>query len=734
MFIWTTYETVLQLQSQLVIFLRFHSSFFVLHSSLQLLVPGKLQKFRCTHIFEDADKQQNFLAPSADFSSVFSSPGKYFNNILLNGSASTAIHSSLLAVVRRPGPFYSIGSNFRAIRAVIWFGLQISVAQSNFPSHHLTLCAHLWLVKCLQDAFKGSNFIITAKNVPEESKYYNLRLRMEQQRLFAWSETSGLLDLDNQNNQRIRESNTFVIHRTTILDLLVQIECLFKDFENAQRKNKHLKVIPGFASDEGSIDDPAKDASSAHVPLSESRRRFIVKAMKSLKTNATEQVTEGARRLWWTAFDREAFEVLLQRFSILNDNMTNILDTRLQTEIHRTTQDTNRGVLQLHKDLSSLRQLVMALDIKMAAQTYYTPSVPHEYAENNSSGLKLLAQLAKFKAFNESINPTTESSTWDEAIGEALSLGKPNSERKSLEIAKSSIRFVPGDSSIDATIRCEATYFHDDIEEPVWIEWKEYDYSPGVTSPPHLIVDRVQKLAALLHHEPKPEAFRVPHCLGYFNNLEPDSTSQLSADSDLEEEAPETRIGLVFRKPPSINTSPISLVQLFSSYPKPRVTDRIKLAHALSNCLLYLHSVNWLHKGFRSHNIVFFPLASKDGRRQLVDWDQVYLSGFDFARPARKDETTEIPGDGEEYNMYRHPGTQSIGWGPRESYRKNIVAETELEFPTGRISKRAKNVRAILMNEEMLSRIGGEMGEVVEEVVKEMYSRRQRARDRRRRG
>lgn len=48
----------------------------------------------------------------------------------------------------------------------------------------------------------------------------------------------------------------------------------------------------------------------------------------------------------------------------------------------------------------------------------------------------------------------------------------------------------------------------------------------------------------------------------------------------------------------------------------------------------------------------------------------------------------------------------------------DIVAETELEFPTGRISKRAKNVRAILMNEEMLSRIGGEMGEVVEEVVK----------------
>lgn len=489
---------------------------------------------------------------------------------------------------------------------------------------------------------------------------------MEQQRLFAWSETSGLLDLDNQNDQKIRESNTFVIHRTTILDLLVQIQFLFKEFENAQRKNKHLKVIPDFVSDENSIDDPAKDASSAHVPLSESRRKFIMKAMKSFKANTTDQIAEGARRLWWTAFDKEAFEVLLQRFSTLNDNMTDILDTRLQTEIHRTTQDTNRGVLQLHKDLSSLCQLVMALNIKLDARTYHTQSITHDYGDDNNSGLKLLSQLAKFKAFNESINPTAGSLTWDEATGNALSLGRPNDERTGLEIAKSSIQLAPEEDSIDGdAIRCDAIYFHNGIEEPVWIEWKEYDCSPGATSPSPLIVDRVQKLAALLHHEPKPEAFRVPQCLGYFDNLKSEPTSP-SSDSE-EDEPPEARIGIVFRKPHSIETSPISLIQLFSSYPKPRITDRIKLAHALSNCLLYLHSVNWLHKGFRSHNIVFFPGTSNGGERQIVNWDQVYLSGFDFARPARKDETTEIPGDGEEHNMYRHPSTQNIGFGPRES-------------------------------------------------------------------
>ncbi|KAM3082457.1 hypothetical protein ACMFMF_002119 [Clarireedia jacksonii] len=594
------------------------------------------------------------------------------------------------------------------------------------------------LAGCIQ----GIQLVITAMNVPEDSKYFNLRLRMEQQRLFAWSETSGLVDVDDL---KIRESNIFVIHRTTILDLLVQIQCLFKEFEKAQMKNKHLKIAPESVADEDTIEDPAKDSSSAHVPLSESRRRYIIKVMKALKSNTSDQLAEGRRRLWWAAFDKAAFEVLLQRFSTLNDNMTDILDARLQTEIHRTTQDTNRGVLQLHKDLNSLHRLVMALNIKLESKAFYTPSISHENSEDNSSGLKLLAQLAKFKAFNEAINPSTGSETpWDEATGEALSLGKPYDEKTGLQIEKSNIKFVHGKAEMDIdSLRCEATYVHDGIEEPVWIEWKDYDYTPGATSPPPLIIDRVQKLAALLHHEPKPEAFRVPHCLGYFDNLAAAPSSPLSLESEeFDDDSAETRIGLVFRKPPSTISSPVSLFQLFTAHQKPRVTDRIKLAHSLSNCLLYLHSVNWLHKGFRSHNIVFFPTTEENEKRSKIAWGQAYLSGFDFARPARKDEMTETPGDSEEYNMYRHPGTQGVGWGPRESYRKSfdiysfgivlvelcfwksitdIISEsTQSQTRTSSPTKKplAKNVRSILMSEEMLLKIGGEMGEVVEEVVK----------------
>ena len=112
---------------------------------------------------------------------------------------------------------------------------------------------------------------------------------MEQQRLFAWSETSGLLDLENANDLRIRESRTWVLHRNTILDLLVQIQCLFREFEKAQKKNNRLEIAPEPV---GSEDEFIKeDSSSAHVPLTKSRRKFIIKAMRAVKSSTLDNVS-----------------------------------------------------------------------------------------------------------------------------------------------------------------------------------------------------------------------------------------------------------------------------------------------------------------------------------------------------------------------------------------------------------------------------------------------------------
>lgn len=594
---------------------------------------------------------------------------------------------------------------------------------------------------------KAIQFIITARDLPETAKYLNLRLRMEQQRLFAWSETSGLLDLenakdlDNFNASKINGANAFIIHRSTILDLLMQIQCLFKEFEKAQRKNGRLMTDNGPIGGDDEFVNPAEDASKAHVPLSESRRKYIIKAMKQARSITKEALSEGRRRLLWASFDKAAFEDLLQRFSTLNDNMTDILDARLQTEIHRTTQDTNRGVLQLHKDISSLQRLVQALDIKMSSSRYQVAILP-QYA-SNASGLQLLSQLAKFKAFNESIE-SQSTGPWDDATAMALQLGRPDIEKANTRIDRSRIILTTSDVADETSVRCEAVYLKDDgAKQNIWIEWKEYEYGKGkAQSPPPEIIDRVQKLAALLGHSPKPDAFRVPRCLGYFDNARRSGSSD--AGSESEEDTVDTKIGFVFEKPLDEGVSPealpVSLFDLLSS-PRPRVTDRIRLAHAIANCLLYLHSVNWLHKGLRSHNIVFFPVTAiaQGDRSTKIEWSKPYLSGFDFARPARADEMTEIPCYEPTYNLYRHPSTQGFGFGPRESFRKTFdiyslgvilvelahwqTVDKVLGIEVSKVRLVAK-IRDALLEESRMAGVGANMGEIFEDATRKcIYGR-----------
>ncbi|KAK5663984.1 hypothetical protein OQA88_196 [Cercophora sp. LCS_1] len=572
---------------------------------------------------------------------------------------------------------------------------------------------------CIQ----GIQLLVTAINFPEECRYLNLRLRMEQQRLFAWSEASGLLDFDEKNATRILENNAFSLHRQTVLDLLVQIQCLFKEFQEHQKKNSRLQTTP---DNEQVLQKPEKDAAEANFPLPEKRRAFIKKAMTTLQGASKEAVA----RLKWVSFDKAAFEILLTRFAALNDNMTNILDAKMQVEIHHTVQDTNRGMLQLHRKITDLSRLVMALNIRLEADSVTsTPLTPMSVAQKraNADGLQLLSQLAKFKAFNESIESDKKAAP-DDATRKSLELGRP-SDQRDLELKRTMIELDPNDDDAD---RCEAVLkITGQPPKKVWVEWKDYEsQGPQDPSPPkEVILERVRKLAALLNHTPKPEAFRTPHCLGFFDKARPDPSN-----SDEEEDIRNMRLGLIFERPldDTLHTSlpPISLNELLQTARRPRVTERVKLAHAISNCLLYLHAVNWLHKGLRSHNVVFFRTASGH-----VDYAKPYLSGFDFSRPARPDEMTEVPAD--EFDLYRHPNVQSALGGRRERFKKSfdiyslgvllveIARWTTVDRVLGidtnagrRRNSVAFNVRKRLLDDEQIEELGACMGSMYESAAK----------------
>lgn len=549
---------------------------------------------------------------------------------------------------------------------------------------------------------------------------------MEQQRLYAWSETSGLLDLDAKNQDKILNSNIFNLHRQTVLDLLVQVQCLFTEFTEYQKKHNHLKHVQ---DDDGVLNSPEKDAKQANFPMTEKKRDFIKKAMAGLKTKSSE----GYTRLKWTSFDKNGFERLLTKFSTLNDNMTNILDHSLQVEIRNTVQDTNRGVLLLHHKIADLGQLVLALKSQLdAGKTVGSSPMSKLEKQANADALMQLSKLAKFKAFNETIDPTSEKpARVDEAAARFLELSKPGQQRN-LFIPRYLLELDPEVDESDAP-RCEAIMKTAEGKKKVWIEWKDYDnasHIPGSLSKQG-IIDRVRKLAALLNHSPKPEAFRTPHCLGFFDKANPDVPED---DIDIND----CRLGLIFERPidDDLHTSlpPISLRELLqdSSIRKPRITERIKLAQAISNCVLYLHAVNWLHKGLRSHNVIFFRTRSGH-----VDYRKPYLSGFDFSRPGGSDEMTDVPGDDVEHDLYRHPSAQSNRRRDRERSKKSFdiyslgVIFVELahwrpiESTLGIDLRRARGrpgvvqrVRETLLTEDQVAAVGAEMGEKFEEATR----------------
>lgn len=545
---------------------------------------------------------------------------------------------------------------------------------------------------------------------------------MEQQRLYAWSEASGLLDADTKDREKILESNIFNMHRQVVLDLLVQTKCLFDEFIALQKDHKNLTTV---SDPESVVVTPEKDAKQANFPMTQRKRDVIKKVMTDLVSNTGSLSTKVLIRLKWVSFDKEAFERLLSKFSVLNDNMMGMLDRSLQLEIRHTVSDTNRGVLLLHEKVADIGHLVMALRSELKIQSLETTRLNRKAA---AESLKQFSQLAQFKAFNENVDVSTKGIRFiDETAASLIHLSQAQ-EKPDLRLPRQRIT-SEGEES-----RCTAYLETTEGKKQVWIEWKEYnDFLPlpGSLSKAE-VVSRVHKLAALLNHSPKPESFCTPHCLGFFDRAE--SNGQEGEAWNMQ------RLGLVFERPNDTaldpDLPPISLRELLGdkSIRRPRVTERVKVAHALSNCLLYLHAVNWLHKGIRSHNILFWRFA-KSGE---VDYARPVLSGFDFARPSGSDEMTEIPSaEDVEQDLYRHPLTQQSSSGMRERSNKSFdiysLGVVLVELAHWRtvdgildidLKKRSKNtekarqVRGRLLDPERLSELGANMGEKFEEATR----------------
>lgn len=448
------------------------------------------------------------------------------------------------------------------------------------------------------------------------------------------------------------------LHRDTITDILSEIQRLFRDSLKVRNKIESTNTY-----------SPINPAVLKTSPIkSRSKSNLFGKAVR-----AWNMTTELPIRLEWALVKQDKFADLVAKLISYNDSIISLLDHTTIQSIHDSQILVQLTLLQLTSKVDDLYKLMLATQV--------------------------------------STNSTSDQTVNGKLDSTFLSLVSFKAEQLTVEAGSASnvTSISPDMLQIDGDLGGRSLALYNGGR--VWIEWKEYDMISSFSQ--QMTEERIQKLANLLSIDNTPQQFRVPHCFGYTHNTGRQSTSY----------------GLVYSIPSGMTGArPIALLDLIKEKPKPSLTSRVRLAHAICSSLLYIHSVNWLHKGIRSGNIIF--LTPTD---QNPNYSSPILSGFEYARPDLPEEQTEKPINDLENELYRHPealGRPDIrskkSW---DIYSLGIVLiELALWAPITKLfnfgdetrntrTKIAK-VRAKILAESFLSKIGAGAGDRFEEVVK----------------
>lgn len=211
--------------------------------------------------------------------------------------------------------------------------------------------------------------------------------------------------------------------------------------------------------------------------------------------------------------------------------------------------------------------------------------------------------------------------------------------------------------------------------------------------------DRVERLAQQLSLPDKPANLPVLHCIGWIQH-------PTKRDRALLYEIPERCGSMSLSHQPATLHDILNSGRSLSPHSLPSLRDRFRLAAALSLGFLELHTVEWIHKGFGSHNVLLFSGA--DGK---VCYDKPFISGFDFSRPDRVGEKS-LSTRPSKFDIYRHPelrliNQSSYAMKPSSSRAHDIYSLGLVLFEIGMWLPLESYVKANLSPENFRARIQG---------------------------
>ena len=169
---------------------------------------------------------------------------------------------------------------------------------------------------------------------------------------------------------------------------------------------------------------------------------------------------------------------------------------------------------------------------------------------------------------------------------------------------------------------------------------------------PRQLSNRFNQTAGLLHRQSDPD-FRALHCLGYIDQQVPPSVELIF----------EIPVIYTIGAGPVVNTL-LTLVGTKTAS-KPSLGSRLHLCYLLAHSLSLFHSVNWIHRAFRSENILFLKKPGTPDNTE-TDLTDPKISGFEVCR-LESDVSIGPYDDAISRNVYRHPERWGI---PIRSFTK----------------------------------------------------------------
>jgi hypothetical protein len=174
-------------------------------------------------------------------------------------------------------------------------------------------------------------------------------------------------------------------------------------------------------------------------------------------------------------------------------------------------------------------------------------------------------------------------------------------------------------------------------KEIVYVEFKSYKDDRGYKS--KYIQEYVLKLSILFSDPRTPVRLRTLRPLGIFKNQENGYLGFVHALPDH-----------LWRAPPTMTESDwdirrphkLSKALEFRNISQAPLGLRFELARTLLKSVIFLHTSGWLHKNIRPESIIFFPKDQQPLTRKQIDWLDVFLMGYKYARLHSQ---TEFDGD-----------------------------------------------------------------------------------------